>query len=140
MNKEFVTYEQALALKELGFDEPCLKMGMSDIDIINTERTDEGDYPKNSHLFSGWVAIPTYSAAFRWFREKHGLQGYIYSTTVRGKKDGDRHFSDYCWNINGIDMPFMKTDARDMERVTYEEAEQACLNKLIEIVKNNAHI
>lgn len=23
MNKEFVTYEQALALKELGFDEPC---------------------------------------------------------------------------------------------------------------------
>ena len=24
MNKEFITYEQALALKELGFDEPCL--------------------------------------------------------------------------------------------------------------------
>jgi hypothetical protein len=24
MIKEFVTYEQALALKELGFDEPCL--------------------------------------------------------------------------------------------------------------------
>jgi len=28
----------------------------------------------------------------------------------------------------------MKTDARDMERVTYEEAELACLDKLIEIV------
>jgi hypothetical protein len=24
MNKEFIPYEQALALKELGFDEPCL--------------------------------------------------------------------------------------------------------------------
>jgi hypothetical protein len=24
MNKEFVPYEQALQLKELGFDEPCL--------------------------------------------------------------------------------------------------------------------
>ena len=24
MNKEFVKYEQALALKELGFDEPCI--------------------------------------------------------------------------------------------------------------------
>ena len=23
MNKEFIPYEQALALKELGFDEPC---------------------------------------------------------------------------------------------------------------------
>ena len=40
---------------------------MSDIDIVNSERTDEGDYPKNSDLCSGWVAIPTYSAAFRWF-------------------------------------------------------------------------
>ena len=24
MNKEFIPYEQALELKELGFDEPCL--------------------------------------------------------------------------------------------------------------------
>jgi hypothetical protein len=24
MEKEFILYEQALALKELGFDEPCL--------------------------------------------------------------------------------------------------------------------
>ena len=24
MNKEFVPYEESLALKELGFDEPCL--------------------------------------------------------------------------------------------------------------------
>ena len=32
MKKEFVTYTQSLALKELGFDEPCLKT-MLDFDI-----------------------------------------------------------------------------------------------------------
>jgi hypothetical protein len=26
MKKEFIPYEQALALKELGFDEPCLAL------------------------------------------------------------------------------------------------------------------
>ena len=30
MKKEFVPYEQSLALKELGFDEPCLTYYFSD--------------------------------------------------------------------------------------------------------------
>ena len=130
MEKEFITYNQALALKELGFDEPCLKMGMSDIDIINTERTDEGDYPKNSHLFSGWVAIPTYSAAFRWFREKYGLIGQPMPLCISypGK------VTHYGWSIvsnqNSIDW-----ENEDNGFKIYEEAESKCLDKLIEICK-----
>jgi hypothetical protein len=49
MEKEFVTYEQALALKELGFDEPCFK------------------YKDNTNF------RPLYQQAFRWFREKYEL-------------------------------------------------------------------
>ncbi len=30
MNKEFIPYEQALALKELGFDEPCFAWYVSE--------------------------------------------------------------------------------------------------------------
>ena len=141
MDKEFVPYDLALELKTLGFDEPCLGFydGKGDSKLyFNNLRDASGDFKpfiRSERLT--WFGTPTFSQAFRWFREKHGLQGYIYSTTVRGKKDGDRYFSDYCWNINGIDMPFMKTDARDMERVTYEEAELACLRKLIEIVKHS---
>ena len=55
MNKEFVKYEQALALKELGFDEPC----MSSRDMNNGK---------------GLIQLPLYQQAFRWFREKHNLQ------------------------------------------------------------------
>jgi hypothetical protein len=128
MNKQFVPYTLALKLKELGFDEPCLKMGMSDIDIINTERTDEGDYPKNSHLFSGWITIPTYSAAFRWFREKYKLHSTITSISQES----------WQWHITKPGESLGKMYQEDF--YTYEETESACLDKLIEIVKNNAHI
>ena len=119
MNKEFVTYEQAIALKELGFDEPCLKMAMSEVDIINAERTDEGDYPKNSDLYSRWVAVPIYSQAFRWFREKYRLYPII----------------DSFVGVKGVVKFFYKLPMYDETFNTYEEAESACLDKLIEICK-----
>ncbi len=64
MEKDFIHYDLSLRMKAIDFNEPCLRMGMSDIDIINAERTDEGDYPKNSDLYSGWVSIPTYLQVF----------------------------------------------------------------------------
>ena len=127
MEKEFVPYELAVKLKALGFDESCF--GAYHNENYLDLQSEEYDY-------SYAVKAPTFSQAFKWFREKHGLQGYVYSTTVRGGKEG-KHFSDYCWHINGIDMPFLSTDARDMENVSYEESELACLTKLIEIVENN---
>ena len=57
MKTEFIDYTEAIALKELGFDEPC----MSSRDMNNGK---------------GLIQIPLYQQAFRWFREKHGL---IYS-------------------------------------------------------------
>jgi hypothetical protein len=65
MKKEFVTYEIALELKQLGFDEPCLT-GYSTI----TEKLEYYSRPivtKDSFT----VDAPTYSQAFRWFEEKY---------------------------------------------------------------------
>ncbi len=53
MNKEFIPYEQALELKELGFDEPCIAIW------IDT------------------IPLPLYQQVFRWFREKYDLYSYI---------------------------------------------------------------
>jgi len=58
MEKEFIPYEQALALKELGFDESC----MASRDMNNDK---------------GLIQIPLYQQAFRWFREKYGYLSYI---------------------------------------------------------------
>ena len=140
MKNEFIPYEQALALKELGFDEPCLAFyWITGKFYITAEYHNYVGFHKQNQLGDynyDSISAPTFSQAFRWFREKYNIQGYIYSSTVRGNAEKTKQFTGYIWNINGIDMPFLSTDARDELHDTYEEAELACLKKLIEIVKN----
>jgi hypothetical protein len=102
MEKEFVPYEQALALKELGFDEPC----MSSRDMNNGK---------------GLIQIPLYQQAFRWFREKHGLESWVY------KSRDMAYFYSILKEDRYLNPSHQYTD--------YEEAELECLKKLIEIVK-----
>jgi hypothetical protein len=115
MEKEFIPYKQALALKELGFDEPCIAIhGYLGLYIS----TDEG------HL-----KAPLYQQAFRWFREKYGLYHEI-------KMFGDWDKPQYSYIVSGRTM----TNPAHMWHYEYkdshEEAELECLKKLIEIVKN----
>ena len=137
MNNEFVSYEMALALKELGFDEPCI-CGYNDYHLLRSKISSsfDGDFVKWDEKYDKDLKAPLYQQAFRFFREKYNIQGYIYSSTVRGNAEKTKQFTGYIWNINGIDMPFLSTDARDELHDTYEEAELACLQKMIEIVKN----
>ena len=144
MKREFLTYEQSLGMRAIGFNEPCLAYYDKDGDFLGdisvNEDTDNlytnADFVMYQDFKVADVSAPTFSQAFRWFREKYNIQGYIYSSTVRGNSEKTKQFTGYIWNINGIDMPFLSTDARDELHDTYEEAELACLNKLIEIVKN----
>jgi len=144
MTNEFIPYEEALALKELGFDESCFATYNMDRKVSRNPSHNMEDLPiegqpyywQNSKIHISCITAPLYQQAFRWFREKHNIQGYIYSSTVRGNSEKTKQFTGYIWNINGIDMPFISTDARDELHDTYEEAELACLKKLIEIVKS----
>jgi|688.fasta_scaffold124994_6 hypothetical protein len=109
MEKEFVPYEIALELKELGFSKRCLK-----------------SYYKGSSLLVGYGNVydtpaPTFSQCFRWFREKYVLSSWIYNSDVKK----------YCFTIlqNGRIVKSQK------ELLTYEEAELECLKKLIELIK-----
>ena len=66
MKNEFVSYKMALALKELGFDEPCLECyniyGKRWEMRLNKQSTIEGA-----------CLAPTFSQAFKFFREKYKL-------------------------------------------------------------------
>jgi hypothetical protein len=142
MEKEFVPYELALRIKELGFNEKCFgyytkykEFFYFDVDDLSSAYTKNMDNLVVNSVDELECTAPTFSQCFRWFREKYNIQGYIYSSTVRGNSEKTKQFTGYIWNINGIDMPFISTDARDELHDTYEEAEVACLNKLIKIVK-----
>jgi len=137
MTQEFVTYEQALALKELGFDEPCLAFWdgkNTDAFYFNNIRDASGDYtPFQKHDRLKWFGAPLYQQAFRWFREKHGICTWIERLYT------DDHVPYYRYSCEkSIESPpnYNKTWITLKEHTTYEEAEQACLDKLIEICKN----
>ena len=102
LEKEFVPYEQALILKELGFDEPCFGY-YSEGELILNSHT-------NNHMQRFRYSAPTFSQAFRWFREKHNL------------KDKYGVFPHHTIMFNYI-----------IGGGKEEEAELACLKKLIEI-------
>jgi hypothetical protein len=119
MKNEFVIYEQALALKELGFDEPCFSFY---IDVDNFLYTNQKWL--NYNLNDKRISAPLYQQAFRWFREKHNLVFNFISYNI--VKPGEYHWS-ITWNDEAKASGIVKT---------YEEAEQACLDKLIEIVND----
>jgi hypothetical protein len=127
MNKEFIPYEEALALKELGFDEPCFGY-YHDKRLTGVNKWDRKDF--EFHILSKKevtattveiVIAPLYQQAFRWFREKYGYWSYIKEAT----KGTCRFY------IEKFDEKFFNSDIID----SYEEAELACLIKLIKIVK-----
>ena len=122
MQKEFCPYEEALALKELGFDEPCFGYYVETKKWIPASYSQkETIYPSNSDLMKEWVSAPTFSQAFRWFREKYELNKSI--------------LLGYDYSIENESKHWFSGTTEECAYKTYEEAELACLKKLIEIVK-----
>ena len=119
MEKEFIPYEQALALKELGFDEECFKCKLIGQEHLDYTPTDYDDFPEQKEKE---VLIPTFSQAFRWFREKYDLISVI----------GYHNIWKYTFLIETIKEH--KTVIIIDKIETYEEAELECLKKLIEII------
>jgi len=132
MEKEFIPYEQALALKELGFDEPCLAIySFKDLRI--------GIFSNLSSAYNT-ILVPLHQQVFRWFREKHTIDVHIRGTHFRASwvigipkeiipksKDG------YPLVTN---WEYTTSDGKEV--LTYEEAEDACINKLIEIANEQS--
>jgi len=111
MEKEFIPYEEALALKELKFDEPCLGWWFTDEQMLFIETSKRSN---SEHI----LQAPLYQQAFRWFREIHGLYGFV-----------DRVGITYIYKIRS-----WKNEAMESSEI-YEVAQLECLRKLIEILK-----
>jgi len=123
MEKEFIPYQQALDLKELGFDGTnCMRFYNAELSLENT------------FLYSGNVGAPLYQQAFRWFREKYNLEYQIIKST-NGNYSAVIHLNTQEYLNKISTLPNACVD-EVVDCYSYEEAELACLNKLIEIVKN----
>ena len=126
MNKEFVPYEEALVLKELGFDEQCLALydldGNITIEFVNWENAIN---TKDNYL----ISAPLYQQTFRWFREEYTLYHDI-------KMFGDWDNPQFSYIVSGRTITNPAHMWHYESKYSYEEAEFECLKKLIQIVKN----
>jgi uncharacterized protein RhaS with RHS repeats len=104
--------EQLLYLKELGFNYDNSKSNQT-VSLI-------------------------YRQLFRWFRERHNWQASIEATSDQHSHNLGYNY--WIWNHKtGEEYHTMPKNrpSGDWEFETYEEAELACLIKLIEIIKQN---
>ena len=129
MEKQFIPYEQALELKKLGFNEPCFAFYGLSRDDYKTIRLSifqnlKTDYLSDLHHLDVTCDAQTFSQAFRFFREKYMLSGEIY-------------IFKNIWNFDIEDIKnSMQLYTSDITSYyTYEDAELACIRKLIEIAK-----
>lgn len=121
MEKEFVTYDLALRMKALGFDKPCIS-AYNKLGIPHNIMYHNGITYKV--MFKDNCLRPTWQSAFEWFREKYGLFPHIFSNEI----------GTFVWCIRW----YIDNEQKDIPynaSLTYEEAELACLEKLIEIVE-----
>lgn len=113
MEKEFIPYEQALKLKELGFDEKCLSYSTSSTDA-------------SGRTWTSVIVAPLYQQAFRWFREKYN---FVSEINVYSTSDG------YSFSFKILCKKYTPYIEANNAWLLYEEAELECLKKLIEIAK-----
>ena len=144
MEKEFIPYEIALKLKKLGFDEPCAacygsythktsELFLNINNPVNIETLVREKTGFNRPTF--YVKSPTFSQAFRWFREKYGIIGNVNDNCILENTYSisiSKIFDSRILYVNGRNH-----NLKDKQGfTTYEEAELECLKKLIEIVTN----
>lgn len=127
MTKEFVSYEQAMALKELGFDYPTAGYYQHSR-LIKQFPLTTADKQDQQFMRDNDCSAPLRQQALSWFYDK----GFRYS--IDWDWDTDRHLYEIFGPSTGEKRQFIFES--NFEYDTYEAVENACIDKLIETVKN----
>jgi len=123
MKEHFVSYEQALALKELGFDQEFFGFYRKETKNLYKMYGDEL-YNFDDNIF---FIAPLKQQVFKFFRDKFNQHSFIELVEDEGIK------YDYCLYVDK--SPEECIDFGDGPHNTYEEAENACIDKLIQLFK-----
>lgn len=125
MKEELVSFETAKLLKEKGFSlsypSACYynnELWISENLIAHSDIKK----PDGNYLFKA----PTQSLAQKWLREKHNIQVYANSATLKNGK-----YADYVAFVNGLAI----NDPRDEEYQTCEEALEEGLKQGLLLIK-----
>lgn len=125
MEELFVPYDVALKMKAIGFNELCMAKFTSDKYLVSINWSNV--WCENA--LTDEVYAPTFSQCFRWFREKYGLYHSIgLDGSLVDDVNCDYQIINHEQSISEIDTGFN----------SYEEADFACLVRLIEIAESKS--
>lgn len=139
VNDEFISTVHAKEMKDLGFDEKCLRYSPLETYITNCQistRSSEGisnSERADRTLSYQIVALPTWRQAFNWFYRNYNLYCCIEPTGTHDSK-----WIDFLVDINKVS--YMKDNGEESDlRFTHfrsrDEAELWALEKIIQIAK-----
>lgn len=123
MKEHFLNYEQSLAVKELGFDELCMRLKNDIVDVYEEKSWCNWNGAKNL------VSIPLKSQFFKWVRKKYGIDIHIGKNGEKALNLGSKKYVIFIETTSGINPS--STIFED----TYEQAEDALIDKIIELLK-----
>ena len=114
----------ALRLKALGFDEPCFgyRDGLGNLMI-----------QKTPHCV---ISAPTFSQAFRFFREKYMIGHDIMCPFISYQGKNAEIISEGRYEVFLTDEEQLGITDEEFYSMTYNEAEIKCLNLLLRIVES----
>jgi hypothetical protein len=125
MEHEVVSYKQAIVLDEIGYDTiHWFGNAASLYDIMGYHAMYVNYGIMLSGINDGYISAPLKQQVFRWFREKYE----VYPTIMTETADDSLYFR-FIAEGGPEWLSFSKI------YYTYEEAENACIDKLIELVK-----
>ena len=136
MKKQFVTYDIALAMKELGFDEKCCAIYRKShlYPILGFE--------KFNSVKKSVIAAPLWQQCMDWLKEKHGIFVFIDMGKYYDSYEGAYPFQAWCKIyknkelINSITVR-NKLDNENYIFYSYKEAREQAILKCIELCKKS---
>ena len=151
LEKEFVEYEIAKDLKELGFKEKCLLINMGEYLFMgsgspksNFKYVFKNDYP--AYLGNGVshpeyeINIPLYQQVIDWLIKEHNLFIDIFKWSVKYYINDELQSPRFLFDIDTYndysDDWIYQSVNDDLKYETYQEAREAAIIKCIEIIKN----
>ena len=131
IEEEFVPYDIAMSLKELGFDEPCIGLYRyqgGEHEFAHVSKSGKMTFLRNSDE-SMRIVSPLYQQVFKWFRKNHDLFSSILVTGDCG----------YCYYIHTDSMRDKVATSKGFDpdgiNDPYDKCRDACIRELINIVK-----
>lgn len=127
LDKQFVTYETALKLKELGFDEKCFKYYESDKRLIWFDY----DHSLSNYVIGDAITAPLWQQVIDWFRKEYDIHINI---------DRNVHEDVWKYNIVTIHQPgvyLIQSIAESRyNSIQFSRVREQAILKAIELIKN----